>query len=491
LVVFAVTLVIWARFDPASADFQMVERVPWIPAFGIDYYIGIDGISLLLVVLTGFLTPIAFLSSWEGIEKKVKEFSIFILALEAAMIGVFLSLDLFLFYVFWDAMLIPMYFLIGIWGYDQRIYAAVKFMLYTMAGSVLMLIAILGLAWMHSEATGAYSFDLLKLYTLQIAPETQRWLFLAFALAFAIKVPLFPFHTWLPDAHVQAPTAGSIILAGVLLKMGTYGLVRFAFPLFPAAANEFAPWIALLAVIGIVYGALVAMVQPDMKKLVAYSSVSHLGFVVLGICAMNVQGVQGAVYQMLAHGISTGGLFLMVGMLSDRRHTRLISEYGGLKGVAPRFVAAFLLVTLSSIALPGMNGFVGEFLILIGAFRWHPQLTLFAASGVILSAVYMLWMFQRVNYGALTNEKNRSLPDLLPREWAQMIPTIAMAIVMGVVPGFFLRPMAPAVSRVVERMTGSPPARVSSERPLPTNVPAPVARVASPERRMPSAENHE
>ena len=289
----------------------MVERVPWIPAFGIDYYVGIDGISLLLVVLTGFLTPIALLSSWEGIEKKVKEFSIFILALEAAMIGVFVSLDLFLFYVFWDAMLIPMYFLIGIWGYDQRIYAAIKFMLYTMAGSVLMLVAILALAYMHSESPGGgYTFDLLKLYALEIPPATQRWLFLAFAVAFAIKVPLFPFHTWLPDAHVQAPTAGSIILAGVLLKMGTYGLVRFAFPLFPAAAAEFAPWIAVLAVIGIVYGALVAMVQPDMKKLVAYSSVSHLGFVVLGICAMNVQGMQGAVYQMLAHGISTGGLFL-------------------------------------------------------------------------------------------------------------------------------------------------------------------------------------
>ena len=313
LVAFGVTLALWAGFDSTSADFQFVERVPWIPAFGIDYFIGIDGISLLLVVLTGFLTPIALLSSWESVEKKVKEFSIFILALEAAMIGVFVSLDLFLFYVFWDAMLIPMYFLIGIWGYDQRIYAAIKFMLYTMAGSVLMLIAILGLAYLHSEATGSYTFDLLKLYTLDIGIETQRWFFLAFAVAFAIKVPLFPFHTWLPDAHVQAPTAGSIILAGVLLKMGTYGLVRFAFPLFPIAATEFAPWIALLAVIGIVYGALVAMVQPDMKKLVAYSSVSHLGFVVLGICAMNVQGVQGAVYQMLAHGISTGGLFLVVG----------------------------------------------------------------------------------------------------------------------------------------------------------------------------------
>src|SRR6185312_798883 len=291
VVIFLVTLLLWAGFDASSAEFQFVEQHAWIPAFGIQYYLGVDGISLLLIVLTGFLTPLALLSSWASVESKVKEFSIFILLLEAAMIGVFESMDLFLFYVFWDAMLIPMYFLIGIWGYDRRVYAAVKFILYTMAGSVLMLIAILGLAYMHSVATGHYSFDLLQLYDLSIAPKTQVWFFLAFALAFAIKVPLFPFHTWLPDAHVEAPTAGSVILAGVLLKMGTYGLVRFAFPLFPAAAQLFAPILATLAVVGIIYGALVAMVQPDMKKLVAYSSVSHLGFVVLGISAMNTQGV--------------------------------------------------------------------------------------------------------------------------------------------------------------------------------------------------------
>jgi NADH-quinone oxidoreductase subunit M len=465
LVVFAVTLVIWARFDPTSAEFQFVERVPWIPAFGIDYYLGLDGISVLLVVLTGFLTPIALLSSWEGVEKKVKEFSIFILALEAAMIGVFVSLDLFLFYVFWDAMLIPMYFLIGIWGYDQRIYAAVKFMLYTMAGSVLMLVAILGLAWMHSEATGAYSFDLLKLYTLQIAPETQRWFFLAFALAFAIKVPLFPFHTWLPDAHVQAPTAGSIILAGVLLKMGTYGLVRFAFPLFPIAANEFAPWIALLAVIGIVYGALVAMVQPDMKKLVAYSSVSHLGFVVLGICAMNVQGMQGAVYQMLAHGVSTGGLFLIVGMLSDRRHTRLISEFGGLRNVMPRLTAAFLIITLASVGMPALNGFIGEFLTMLGAYLWDPRFVVVAGLGVILSAVYMFSMFQKVYLGEITNPKNEKLQDLQPREWASVVPLCAMAILMGVLPSIFLTPMEPAVKKMVERVQTGRGAVAADARP--------------------------
>jgi len=458
LVVFALTVAVWGAFDGTSADFQLVERVPWIPAFGIEYHLGVDGISLWLVVLTGFLTPLALLSSWHGVDRKVKEFSFFILALETGMIGVFLSLDLFLFYIFWDAMLIPMYFLIGIWGYDQRVYAAVKFILYTMAGSVLMLIAIIGLAVIHAQATGQYSFNLLQLQQLTLDPKTQFWFFLAFALAFAIKVPLFPFHTWLPDAHVQAPTAGSVILAGVLLKMGTYGLIRFAFPLFPDAALQVAPYIGILAVIGIVYGALVAMVQPDMKKLVAYSSVSHMGFIVLGICASNVQGMQGAIYQMLNHGISTGGLFLIVGMLSDRRHTRQIAEYGGLKHVTPKLVAAFLIVTLSSIGMPGLNGFIGEFLTMLGAYRWRPELAAVAATGVILSAVYMLWMFQRVNYGPLSNPKNKDLHDLEPREWAAIGPILVLAVVMGVVPNFFLAPMAPSVDRLVERLHAQRPA---------------------------------
>lgn len=452
LLVFGLTILLWARFDPAQADFQFVERRAWIPAFGIQYLIGVDGISLLLLVLTAFLTPLALLSSWQSVHKKVKEFSFFILALESAMMGVFVSLDLFLFYVFWDAMLIPMYFLIGVWGYERRVYAAVKFILYTMAGSVLMLVAIIGLAYLHQSANGEYSFELAKLYGLSIAPQIQFWFFLAFALAFAIKVPLFPFHTWLPDAHVEAPTAGSVILAGVLLKMGTYGLVRFAFPLFPDAAVFFAPYLATLAVIGIVYGALVAMVQPDMKKLVAYSSVSHLGFVVLGIAAMNVQGLQGAVYQMLAHGVSTGALFLIVGMLSDRRHTRLIAEYGGLKKVVPRLTAVFLIVTLASIGLPGLNGFVGEFLILLGAFRWNPGFAAVAALGMILSAVYMLWMFQRVNYGPVSNEKNASLPDLSTREWMVLAPVVLAAILMGIAPMFVLRPMQPSVDRLIERL---------------------------------------
>jgi NADH-quinone oxidoreductase subunit M len=449
LLVFALTLLLWWQFQPSSSEFQFVERYDWMPAFGISYFVGVDGISLLLIVLTGFLTPLALLSSWESVHKKTKAFCVFVLLLESAMIGVFVSLDLFLFYVFWDAMLIPMYFLIGIWGYDRRIYAAVKFLLYTMAGSVLMLLAILALAFYQSSTGGAYTFDLLKLYDVQIPPQMQFWCFLAFALAFAIKVPLFPFHTWLPDAHVEAPTAGSVILAGVLLKMGTYGLVRFAFPLFPVAAAFFAPYLATLAVIGIIYGALVAMVQPDMKKLVAYSSVSHLGFVVLGIAAMNTQGVQGAVYQMLNHGVSTGGLFLIVGMLSDRRHTRLIAEYGGLKKVAPHLVAIFLVVTLSSIGLPGLNGFVGEFLILLGAFRTAPGVAAFAATGVVLSATYMLWMFQRVNYGPVTNDKNSRLPDLTTREWIILVPIVAMTVLMGVFPNLFLRPIEPSVERML------------------------------------------
>jgi NADH-quinone oxidoreductase subunit M len=462
---FALALGLWAAFDGAlGADaFQFVERYAWIPAFGIEYYVGIDGLSLMLVVLTAFLTPIALLTAWESIETKVKEFSIFMLVLEAAMIGVFCALDLFLFYVFWDILLIPMYFLIGIWGYDQRVYAAVKFILYTLAGSVLMLVAIIGLSWIHHGATGQYSFDLLRLYELEVPPSTQYWFFLAFAVAFAIKVPLFPFHTWLPDAHVQAPTAGSVILAGVLLKMGGYGLIRFAFPLFPEAGLYFAPMLATLAAIAIVYGALVSMVQPDLKKLVAYSSVSHMGFVVLGIAAMNVQGVQGASYQMLAHGISTGALFALVGMMSDRRHTRLISEYGGIKAVAPRLTAAFLVITLSSIGLPGLNGFVGEFLIMLGGFRWDYRFVVVAGLGVILSAVYMLWMFQRVFYGEVTNDHNRHLPDLSVREWAIVGPLAALAILMGVFPNVFLRPMEPAVQRIVERVQAHQPLVVRLE----------------------------
>jgi NADH-quinone oxidoreductase subunit M len=481
LVAFVLSLIVWWRFDPASADYQLVERYAWLPDFGISYHVGIDGVSLWLVLLTTFLTPISLLCSWESVEKRVREFSFFMLALEAAMIGVFISIDLFLFYLFWDAMLVPMYFLIGVWGYDRRIYAAIKFILYTLAGSVLMLVAIIWIAYYHRVVTGAPSFDLPDLYALNIPAALQSWLFLAFTVAFAIKVPLFPFHTWLPDAHVEAPTAGSVILAGVLLKMGTYGLLRFSFPLFPQAAAEWAPYLATLAVVGIIYGALVAMVQPDMKKLVAYSSVSHLGFVVLGICALNVNGAQGAVYQMLAHGVSTGGLFLIVGMLSDRRHTRLIAEYGGLKSVAPRLVAAFLIITLASVALPGLTGFVGEFLILIGAFSSTflanaKVYTAFAASGVILAAVYLLWMFQRVNYGPITNPKNEALGDLTKREWWVIAPVCAMAIFMGVLPGVFLKPMEPAVRKTIEEVRPAAGRPVNTERD-PAQGPRPRAQV--------------
>jgi NADH-quinone oxidoreductase subunit M len=430
-------------------QFEVVRS--WLPSLGISYHVGVDGISLWLVILTTFLTPIAMLGSWSSITDRVREFNVFMLLLEAGMIGVFVSLDLFLFYIFWEAMLIPMYFLIGIWGHDRRIYAAVKFFLYTMAGSVLMLVAFLVLY----RAAGVQSFDLAALAARPVAPALQMWLFAAFALAFAIKVPMWPFHTWLPDAHVEAPTAGSVILAGVMLKMGGYGFLRLAIPLFPHAAEAFAPWIGLLAVIGIVYGALVSLVQPDLKKLVAYSSVSHLGFVMLGIASFTTTAVTGAVYQMLNHGISTGALFLMVGMLYDRRHTRRIEAFGGLKSVVPWFSAFFLLVTFSSIAVPGFNGFVGEFLILMGSWggtltgRWGVPLTVAASTGVVLAAAYMLWMVQRVLYGEVTDEHNRALPDLSVRETVVLAPLVALALVMGVASPLFTRSIEPSVDVLV------------------------------------------
>jgi NADH-quinone oxidoreductase subunit M len=445
--VFALSLLLVGRFEPVAA-MQLEERSPWLPAYGISYHVGVDGLSLWLIVLTAFLTPLALLGSWDGIHGRVKEFNVFMLLLEGAMVGVFVSLDLFLFYVFWEAMLIPMYFLIGIWGHERRIYAAIKFFLYTMAGSVLMLVAFLVLY----RASGVASFDLPELLARPVEPALQTWLFAAFALAFAIKVPMFPFHTWLPDAHVEAPTAGSVILAGVLLKMGGYGFLRLAIPLFPDAAVRFAPWIGALAVVGIVYGALVSLVQPDLKKLVAYSSVSHLGFVMLGVAALTTTAVSGAVYQMLNHGISTGALFLCVGMLYDRRHTREIAQFGGLKTVMPWFSALFLMVCLSSIAVPGFNGFVGEFLILLGSWTFSPALTAVAALGVILAAAYVLWMVQRVLYGEITHEENRGLRDLRPREAAVLIPLVALALFMGVASPLFTRTIEPSASALVDRI---------------------------------------
>jgi NADH-quinone oxidoreductase subunit M len=438
LVTLAVSLPLWTRFDAGSADFQFEEVHRWMPSLGVSFHVGIDGISLLLVLLTTFLTPIALASAWYAIEDRTKEFVITMLLLETGMLGVFVSLDLFLFFVFWEAMLIPMYLIIGVWGGGNRIYAAIKFVLYTMVGSALMLVAILALYYQHGSATGTYTFDVPTLARWVLPPGLgQDLMFLAFALAFAIKVPLFPFHTWLPDAHVEAPTAGSVILAGVLLKMGTYGFLRFCLPFFPDATFQFAPFVFVLAVIGIVYGAWVSTVQPDLKKLVAYSSVSHLGFVMLGLFTLNQQGLVGGVIQMVNHGLSTGALFLMVGMIYERRHTRLIAEFGGLWKVVPAFSTLFLVVVLSSLGLPGLNGFVGEFLVLVGAFQVNGWLAAIATTGIIFAAVYLLWMYQRVVFGDVTHDENRRLVDLTPREWALLAPVLAFIVLIGVYPAAF------------------------------------------------------
>ncbi len=457
VVTFLVSLIILTGFQ-SNAEFQFIENMPWIAAgpFVMRYNIGIDGISLWLVILTTFIMPIAVLSTFTAVEEKVKEYMICLLLLETGMLGAFISLDLFLFYIFWEVMLIPMYFMIGIWGGKNKIYAAVKFFIYTMVGSLLMLVALIFLYFKGLEA-GITDFGLLQFFSLKLDLATQIWLFLAFAFAFAIKVPMFPLHTWLPDAHTEAPTAGSVILAAVLLKMGTYGYVRFAIPLFPEAAHKFAPLIATLAVIGIIYAALVAMVQEDVKKLVAYSSVAHLGFVMLGVFAFNVEGITGGMLQMINHGISTGALFLIVGFIYERRHTRLITDFGGLSKQMPIFATIFMIVTFSSVGLPGTNGFVGEFLILLGAFegqlRWW---TVVATSGVILSAVYMLWVFQRVMFGELDNPKNQKLLDLNAREITIMVPLLVMIFFMGLYPKPFIDKMDPAIKKLVAQVRISP-----------------------------------
>ena len=436
---FLVSLPLWFNFNSQTAAMQFVERREWLPTYGISYYIGIDGFSLLLIMLTTFLTPLCVLATWDDIQHRVKEFMVCLLALMSGMIGVFVSLDLFLFYVFWEVMLIPMYLLIGVWGNPaRRVYAAIKFFLFTMFGSLLMLVAILVLYFHYGKTTGTYTFDLLKLYGTSIPFNMQFWMFLAFGLAFAIKVPMFPFHTWLPDAHTEAPTVGSVILAAVLLKMGTYGFLRFNMPLFPEAAYYFVPLFSILAIIGIVYGALVSMMQKDLKRLIAFSSVSHLGFVMLGLFTFTMPGVQGGIIQMINHGLSTGALFLIVGAIYERRHTRMISEFGGLCTPMPVFAIIFMIVTLSSIGLPGLNGFVGEFLILLGTFQVNKVYAVIAATGVIFAACYMLWMFQRVVFGQVTNDKNKDLKDLSWREIAIFAPLILFIVWIGVYPSTFL-----------------------------------------------------
>jgi NADH-quinone oxidoreductase subunit M len=469
---FLVSLLLFGSSQISANGFYFEKNVPWIQAINTNYHIGVDGLSFWLVILTTFIMPIAILSTWQSVEKRHTAFYVFLLLLESAMIGVFISLDLLVFYLFFEASLVPMFFLIGIWGGQNRIYSAVKFFIYTALGSLLMLVAIIALYFLHAQATGVGTFDYvtlvnsMKLGVLPIAGQTATLLFLAFAIAFAIKVPLFPVHTWLPDAHTDAPTAGSVILAAVLLKMGTYGLMRFNFTLFPEASRDFAPLFITLAVIGIIYGALVAMVQPDVKRLVAYSSVSHMGFVILGMFSFTEYGMQGALYQMLNHGISTGALFLLVGFIYERRHTRQISDFGGLANSMPIYATLFVFTAMSSVGLPFLNGFVGEFLIMLGMWKstilqtvngWNFNYiaTMLAGTGVIFAAVYLLWMIQRVFFGKITNAKNKSLSDLSWREIGLMAPLLFLMIYMGVHPTPFLKRSKEAVVSIQQRVLGS------------------------------------
>ena len=469
LVIFAgffLSLPLWFWFDRANSDqMQFVENMPWIKTLGANYHVGIDGISLLLILLTTLLGPLAVLSSWSAIENRVKEYYVFMLMLQAGMLGVFISLDFFLFYVFWEVMLVPMYFLIGVWGGPRKLYAAIKFFLYTLVGSVLLLLGILALYFMYPQIAAQHpeiaaqfgpgsTFDVLAFHA--IAPylpfNFQYWIFLAFFVGFAIKVPMFPFHTWLPDAHVEAPTAGSVILAGVLLKMGTYGFLRFSLPILPEGTKHFVPMMITLAIIGIVYGALVAMMQPDMKKLVAYSSVSHMGFVMLGMFALNPIGLNGSIIQQINHGISTGALFLIVGMIYERRHTREISQFGGISNVMPVFAIVFLIMTMSSIGLPLLNGFIGEFAIVMGALKENLWWAVFAGSGIVLGAAYMLWLYQRTMLGKVENPANEKLLDLNARELATIIPLIIVAFWIGLYPAPFFAVIDKPVNKIVAKI---------------------------------------
>jgi len=451
---FLISIPLFTNFELGYAGMQFEVKAPWIESLGVSYHLGIDGISLFLVLLTTFIMPITILSAWNAIHRGMREFLILMLVLETALIGTFLALDMILFFIFWEAVLIPMYFLIGIWGADRRIYAAIKFFIYTAFGSALMLIAIFYLYILHLDQFGVSSMDVMDFYKLNIPYlgilSPQGLAFLAFFLAFAIKVPMFPLHTWLPDAHVEAPTAGSVILAGILLKMGTYGFLRFLLPLFPEATLDLLPILSVIAITGVIYGAMVAFAQSDLKKLVAYSSVSHLGLVMLGILVLNLQGIQGGIYQMLNHGISTGALFLIVGMIYERRHTKLMAEFGGISKVMPIFAAFFMLATLSSIGLPLLNGFVGEFLILLGVFKSNYIYSALGATGLILGAVYMLWAYQRVMFGPLDKPENKFLRDLSVREIMVLLPLALMFFVMGLYPKPFLSRMEPTVNELIK-----------------------------------------
>lgn len=451
LIVFLASMGLFFYFKN-NGDPQFVEKYDWMPEFGIEYFVAVDGISLLLILLTTLTCLICCASTFKAIDKHLKEFMVLFLILETGMIGVFCALDFFLFYVFWELMLIPMYFIIGIWGGARKVYAAVKFFIYTMFGSLLMLVAIIWLYFHFFQINGYYSTNILAYHGLAIPLSAQIWLFLAFFLAFAIKVPLFPFHTWLPDAHVEAPTAGSVILAGVLLKMGTYGFLRFSIPILPLATFKMIAPIMILSVVGIIYGAWVATVQKDVKKLIAYSSVSHLGFVMIGMFALTVPAVGGGLLQMVNHGISTGGLFLAVGILYERRGSRLIEDFGGITKVMPLFTVIFMILTLSSIGLPGTNGFVGEFLILVGAWDQYPIVVILAASGVIWAAVYMLWMFQRVMFGKITNDKNLKLADLDYRELGYFAPLIVLVFFIGIYPKPLLEKIEPSVVKLIRQV---------------------------------------
>ncbi len=458
LAIFAISLGILPNFTDAPG-FQLVEHHAWIPQWGISYSLGVDGISLWLVLLTTLLTPIVLLSSWKAIHKYPKEYVISFLVMEAAMIGFFLAMDLVLFYVFFELTLLPMYLVIGVWGGANRVYAAIKFFLFTITGSLLMLLGIIYVGFKYSEQMPA-SFAILDLYGVSLAPRVATILFFAFSLAFAIKVPLFPLHTWLPDAHVEAPTGGSIILAAVMLKMGTYGFVRIVLPMFPGASLRWAHLLLTLSVIGILYGALVAWVQPDMKKLVAYSSVSHLGFCVMGLFALNQTSIEGSILQMVNHGLSTGALFLLVGVIYERRHTRLLADYGGLAATMPVYATFFVIAMLSSVGLPGLNGFVGEFLILAGTFQTYPVYAVIAAIGVILAAIYLLWLIQKVFYGPITNEENTKVHDIAWHEVAALVPLVVLMVWIGVHPSTFLRRMSPSVTQLIATVKQEQPGKV-------------------------------